>query len=252
MAWGPTPFSYRSECWTGPHDFIGEPEEQALACGCIAHEAAHVEHEGHLYRTFPDVYGRDLDCGDRSRQSFIKALDVWSEYAACRSSAQFRAEAMADFDRAFCVALQVSLSSSQRCIERLGGGGSASEAFREIQQLFGDTFICAGYLLGHLHGLEMHGMEQAPGARELLAKNPSIAELIARLERALKELWLSEFGWDSPEVFAPVYDLLCELMALHGMAFARHGDEWRVVMSDEPTKTPELKAFLVSKAREQH
>ncbi len=27
-------------------------EEQALACGCIAHEAAHVEHEGHLYRTF--------------------------------------------------------------------------------------------------------------------------------------------------------------------------------------------------------
>ena len=30
------------------------PEEQALACGCIAHEAAYVEHEGHLYKTFPD------------------------------------------------------------------------------------------------------------------------------------------------------------------------------------------------------
>ena len=41
-----------------------KPEEQALACGCIAHEAAHVEHEGHLYRTFPAVYGRTLDCGD--------------------------------------------------------------------------------------------------------------------------------------------------------------------------------------------
>ena len=27
-------------------------DEQALACSCIAHEAAHVEHEGHLYRTF--------------------------------------------------------------------------------------------------------------------------------------------------------------------------------------------------------
>ena len=229
-----------------------KPEEQALACGCIAHEAAHVEHEGHLYRTFPAVYGRTLDCGDRSRQSFIKALDVWSEYAACRSSAQFRAEAMEDFDRAFCVALRESLSCSQDWIEKFRDGGNAAETFREIQQVFGDTFICAGYLLGHIHGLEMHGLDQAPGARQLMAENPSISDLMSRLERVLKELWLSEFGWNSIEVFAPVYDLLCELMALHGMAFARHGDEWRVVMSDEPTKTPELKAFLLSKARESH
>ena len=85
-----------------------------------------------------------------------------------------------------------------------------------------------------------------------MAENPSISDLMSRLERVLKDLWLSEFGWNSIEVFAPVYDLLCELMALHGMAFARHGDEWRVVMSDEPTKTPELKAFLLSKVRESH
>lgn len=228
-----------------------KPEEQALACGCIAHEAAHVEHEGLLYKTFPDVYGHALDCGDRSRQSFIKSLDVWSEYAACRSSAQFRAEAMEDFDRAFCVALQQSLSSSQKWIERFRDGGNAAETFREIQQVFGDTFICAGYLLGHLHGLEMHGMEQAPGARQLLTKNPPIAELISRLERVLQELWLSEFGWDSLEVFAPIYDLLCEMMALYGMAFARRGDEWRIVMSDEAAKTPALRDFLLAKVREE-
>jgi len=227
----------------------GKPEEQALACGCIAHEAAHVEHEGHLYKTFPDVYGRTLDCGDRSRQSFIKALDVWSEYAACRSSAQFRPEAIEDFDRAFCLALQESRTGSQRCIENFRDGGSAAEAFREIQQLFGDTFICAGYLFGHIHGLEMHGVQAAPGARQLLSENSSTADLIDRLERVLKELWLSEFGWSSIEVFVPIYDLLCELMALHGMAFARHGDEWRIVMSDEASKTSALKEFLLSKAQ---
>jgi len=226
-----------------------KPEEQALACGCIAHEAAHVEHEGHLYQTFPDIYGRTLDCGDRSRQSFIKALDVWSEYAACRSSAQFRPEAMDDFDKAFCLALQKSRSESQRWIENFRDGGSAAEAFREIQQLFGDAFICAGYLFGHIHGLEMHGVEAAPGARQLLSEKSAIADLIARLERVLKELWLSEFGWSSIEVFVPIYDLLCELMALHGMAFARHGDEWRIVMSDEASKTSALKEFLLSKAQ---
>ena len=59
----------------------------------------------------------------------------------------------------------------------------------------------------------------------------------------------SEFGWSSIEVFVPIYDLLCELMALHGMAFARHGNEWRIVMSDEADKTPALKESLLSKAK---
>jgi hypothetical protein len=225
-------------------------EEQALACGCIAHEAAHVEHEGHLYRTFPQVYERILDCGDRSRQTFIKALDVWSEYAACRSSAQFRPEALEDFDRAFCLALDQSRSTSQKWIENYRAGGKATETFREVQQAFGDAFICAGYLFGHLHGLERHGTQDAPQTSELLSENRWIAELIAKLERQLHELWLSEFGWGSLEVFAPLYDTLCEMMALHGMAFVRHGEEWRVIMSDEPAKSPALRDFLVSKANE--
>jgi hypothetical protein len=225
-------------------------DEQALACGCIAHEAAHVEHEGHLYRTFPDVFGRKLDCGDRSRQTFIKALDVWSEYSACRSSAQFRPEALEDFDKAFCLALEESRAAARGWIEAFRDGGKATDTFREIQQLFGDTFICAGYLLGHLHGLEMHDAQEAPGAGKLLSERPSEAELVRRLGRTLHELWLSEFVWPSIEVFAPIYDLLCEMMALHGMAFAQHGDEWRIVMSDEPEKTPALKAYLLSKAKE--
>jgi len=224
-------------------------DEQALARGCIAHEAAHVEHEGHLYKTFPEVYGRKLDCGDRSRQTFIKALDVWSEYSACRSSAQFRPEALEDFDKAFCLSLKESRSAAQRWIEAFREGGKATETFREIQQVFGDAFICAGYLIGHIHGLEMHDLEAAPGAKILLAESPCESELLRRLARTLHELWLSEFAWKSIEVFAPIYDLLCEMMALHGMAFARHGDEWRIIMSDEPEITPAVMQFLISKAK---
>jgi len=39
-------------------------------------------------------------------------------------------------------------------------------------------------------------------------------------------------------------------MATHGMAFARHGDEWRIVMSDEAVKTPALRDFLLFKAKQ--
>ena len=228
-----------------------KPDDQALACGCIAHEAAHVEHEGHLYRTFPEVYGRTLDCGDRSRQTFIKALDVWSEYAACRSSAEYRPEALADFERAFCLALDGSRSASRRWIESFRDGGRATDTFREIQQVFGDAFICAGYLFGHLHGLELHEPQEGTAARQLLSENPSVAAVIGRLGRVLHQLWLSEFAWESIDVFAPIYDLICEMMALYGMAFARHGDEWRIVMSNEASGTPALRDFLLSKAKAQ-
>ena len=227
-----------------------EADQQSLACGCFAHEAAHVEHEGHLHRTFPEIYGRTLECGDRSKQTFLKALDAWSEYAACRSSAIYRPEANEDFDRIFCRTFEESRTSSEKWIANYRGGGRAAESFREIQQAFGDAFISAGYLLGHLHGMERNGLDSAPGALKMLTDNPAMLELIERLGRRLNELWLTEFAWQSLDVFVPIYDLLCDLMALHGMAFARHGDEWRVVMSDEESKTPKLKNFLMTKARE--
>jgi hypothetical protein len=227
-----------------------ERSEQMLALGCIAHEAAHVEHEGHLHRTFPEVYGASFDCGDRSRQTFLKAMDSWSEYAACRSSANLRPEALEDFERAFCRSLNESRTTCQDWIARYRDGGKAVEAFREIQQACGDAFICAGYLLGHLHGLELHGVHNAPQANELLSRNGAAGEVIGKLERALNELWLSEFAWKSIEAFAPIYDLLCEMMAIYGMAFGRHGEDWRVVMSDEFAESAELKEFLQSKAKE--
>ena len=227
-----------------------EPDQQALACGCFAHEAAHVEHEGHLHRTFPEIYGRTLECGERSKQTFLKALDVWSEYAACRSSATYRPEAKEDFDRIFCQTFEKSRISSERWIANYRDGGRAAESFREIQQAFGDAFISAGYLLGHIHGMEFNGFDSAPETLKLFSENPPISELFEKLGRRLHELWLTEFAWKSIDVFVPIYDLLCELIALHGMAFARYGDEWRVVMSDEESKTPKLKDFLMTKARE--
>jgi hypothetical protein len=155
----------------------------------------------------------------------------------------FRPEALEDFDKAFCLATEESRLSSRRWIERFRDGGTAADTFREIQQAFGDTFICAGYLLGHLHGLELDSAQEAPGAKRLLSANAPVAELIDRLGRALHELWLSELAWRSLEVFTPIYDLLCEMMALHGMAFARHDGEWRIVMSDETEKGSFLDEF---------
>ena len=226
---------------------ILSPEKnlQALAHACIAHEAAHVEHEGHLYRTFPGIYGCPLKCGDRSRQTFLKAMDVWSEYAACRSSAAFRPEALEEFEGIFCRAFEQSLTASTAQIGAFRQDSNAKDAFVGVQQLVGDVFIHAGYFLGHLDGLERTLERDAPSVSELFQKYPRISPLIVRLRRVLHEMWLNEFGWQSIEVFAPIYDLICKMMALHGLAFARHEDEWRIVMCEEELATEAIQDALV-------
>ncbi len=210
-----------------------EKEQQTLAYACIAHEAAHVDHEGHLYRTFPDIYGRPLECGDRSRQTFLKAMDVWSEYAACRSSASFRPEAVEEFEGLFCRALEESFTACKDRIAAYRRDQKVLQVFMDIQQLFGDVFIHAGYFLGHLDGLELTLENDAPQASALLRQHSQIEALVIGLRRVLHELWLNEYGWKSIEVFAPIYNLIHEMMALHGLAFARHDDEWRVVLCED-------------------
>jgi hypothetical protein len=160
-------------------------------------------------------------------------MDVWSEYAACRSSAMFRPEAVEEFESIFCRALEGSLVSSTVQIAAFRHDRNAKDAFVGIEQLFGDVFIHAGYFLGHLDGLELMLEADAPRASELFQKHPQIHPLIARLRRVLHELWLSEYAWQSIEIFTPIYDLICEMMALHGLEFARHEDEWRIVMCED-------------------
>jgi len=208
---------------------------QRLAQACIAHEAAHVEHESHLYRTFPESYGKPLECGDRSRQTFLKAMDVWSEYAACRSSAAFRPEALEEFEDIFCRAVEDCSGKALEQIKAHREGREAASVFRELQQIFGDVFIYAGYLLGHIHGLEMNLSKHLSGQPNEVLQEPKIATLVLRLERLLQKLWLTEFAWNSIEVFAPIYDLICEMMAQNGMMFVRHGEEWKVVMYEDQT-----------------
>ena len=43
-------------------------------------------------------------------------------------------------------------------------GGGANQVFVDIQQLFGDVFICAGYFLGHLDGL---GLGESRNSRRI-------------------------------------------------------------------------------------
>jgi hypothetical protein len=52
-------------------------------------------------------------------------MDVWSEYAASRSSAMFRPEAAGEFENVFCRALEENLSASKQRIVAYRADGNA-------------------------------------------------------------------------------------------------------------------------------
>jgi hypothetical protein len=89
------------------------------------------------------------------------------------------------------------------------------------------------YLLGNIHGVVQNLRDRTARLDEVFRKNPPVQDLIIRLERILHELWLQEFVWESIEVFAPIYDLICEMMAQCGLVFTRHEEEWPIVMHEE-------------------
>jgi len=207
----------------------GKKKDYELAVASLAHEAAHVEHEGHLYRQLPQLRARSRECSNCSRAAFIKALDTWSEYSASRSAAIFRPSTLDDLDSVFAKLLRRSAPACRAIMANCRKHGITPQAFLDLQQLFGDLFIGAGYLLGHLHGLEWNLDEHAPRAAALLRKLPEMQDVMARLGKALHLLWLTEYAWDSIEVFAPVYDLLLETMELYGLSFHKNNNEEYIV-----------------------
>ena len=141
----------------------------------------------------------------------------------------FRPEAAEEFEKVFCRALEKSFSAGRQKIEAYRTDGNALRVFVDVQQLFGDVFICAGYFLGHLDGLGLDMQRHAPQACALLEKHPEIADLFCRLRQTLRELWLTEYGWRSTEVLSPIYDIICAMMALHGFTLTRTQKEWRII-----------------------
>jgi hypothetical protein len=213
--------------------FSEQEEMRQLSFASIAHEAAHVDHEGHLYRTFPDLYGKSFECGDRSRQTLLKAIDVWSEYSACRSSASFRPKALEDFESVFCSSLGNSLSASKELIAAFRQDEKGVEVFTGIQQVFGDLFITAGYLLGHMAGLELKIEHDTPLVSSLFKQHRQTGSIFANLQLELNRLWLTEYGWETIEVFTPIYDSIRQMMGLCGFVFAKNDREWRIVMCED-------------------
>jgi hypothetical protein len=157
----------------------------------------------------------------------MKAMGVWSEYAACRSSAVFRPEAVDEFEGTFCCAVEEAFEASCAEVARYRTDRKPDNALAGILELFGDVLVHAGYFLGHLDGLDLAFSDNFPKLTALFQKHPKLAGPVVGLRRILEELWLGEPDWTSIEVFVPIYDLIIELLSLQGLELVNDKGEWR-------------------------
>jgi len=54
------------------------------------------------------------------------------------------------------------------------------------------------------------------------------------------------YGWSSIEVFAPIYEIICAMMALHGFVFAKTDAEWRMVMCEDDGAEQQIRNALAT------
>lgn len=182
-------------------DMLMSEEEplQLLAISCIAHEAAHIQYERLLYDTLPGIYGRPLECGERPRQIFMRAMDVWSEYAASRAAVVFRPQAILEHElilrRSIVKFVQGKIKQAPRSTEEIASP---------------EMLIGAGYFLGDMVGLHLT-LEAFPELQESFLQHSQISTAMTRLEQILEHLWETKGSWSSLDVFVPIYDLMEEL-----------------------------------------
>jgi hypothetical protein len=187
-------------------------EDCKLAMSCLAHEAAHVEHEGNLFRNCRHIYGGPLPCGERSSRLLLTVMDAWSEYAACRSSAFFRPDGVKEFDELFHKTIQETISLVNGSQSGASGSENVFGGSDERQQRMGGLFICAGYLFGHFDGLPFHLERLDVSTMNELQNHPAIHGIFSRMHEELKHLWETESSWTDLDVFFPLCDLLEELI----------------------------------------
>ncbi len=72
------------------------------------------------------------------------------------------------------------------------------------------------------------------------AKHLEVGKLMYRLRQTLDELWRNEYEWLSTEVFSPIYEIICAMMALHGLVFVKAETEWRMVMCEDESQRGHL------------
>jgi hypothetical protein len=192
--------------------------ESHLAVSILAHECCHI-HDLALHDTaYPGVLLQQRLSGPRIYFNQM-ATACWSEYAACRLSAEFAGDEETElYEETFCSCLAILRERGNNAIRKCREDANYGELLGTLVTLYGSAMKYGAYLLGHLAGLGKQLAEAAPRAAELVASNKYFDGAFSELKTTLEEMWGSYGQWSAEfDVFEPLEALAEKVLRIGGI-----------------------------------
>lgn len=207
----------------GLMSFLRNPDtpEGRIAVYVLAHECCHIHDLAVYEKAYPGTLLQKQLHGPQIYLNQMASV-CWSEYPACRLSAEFGGDEQTErYEKPFCSWLAVLRERGNDAIRKCRGDKNYGELLGTLITLYGSAMKYASYLLGHLAGLGQELDEAAPKAAELVAANKYFEGIFWRLKDTLEEIWSGYGNW-TPEVnvFQPLEALADEMLNIAGITLA--------------------------------
>lgn len=194
-----------------------DQEAASDAIYTIAHECGHVEDLKLRDEAFPGlILSSHYVRYDEAAVGPV-ADTVWEEYAACRISAPFaKAKQVSFYETGLRSALDGARDRSNAAIREYRLHRDLNRGVSEAGEHICEPLRMFGYLLGTLDGHEATIEEAAPDAVAAIAGGP-YAELFARTQVILRDLWANRRQWLSTASFEPMRQVVRDALKEAGV-----------------------------------
>jgi hypothetical protein len=195
-----------------------EHAKNGVAINLFVHELGHVVELKWRDDAMPGILLRYRSPSFVASMLLEIATTCWEEYAASRMAACYGdgTEVLSMYAANFNTSVRKALHETQSKIKDYREHASVERLLREAAEPLGMPLKLAGYLLGHLDGLE----GEQPNLEDLCPdfKGTLYEPLLPQIRTSLRKLWDTKADWESPSIFD-------DLVSLSKICFAAAGIE---------------------------
>jgi hypothetical protein len=146
------------------------------------------------------------------------AAACWDEYIASRLSARYgNDETLCGFEDGFCARLEAAWPAIVKSIKQYRMHGDVPRVLSEVTGQIRNVALYAGYLLGHLDGIERSLAESAPKAVTSFEQHKHLGSFVVPLHKELDLLFDGYEDFSGLEWFLPLRTLVDEMFRKAGL-----------------------------------
>jgi hypothetical protein len=214
------------------------PEYRSFGVGLLFHEMAHVHDFKKQCEIMPGLMFKPLPY---TLDSWLyNAINgVWSEYFACCIAASADEKAIDGYADTFAIALKKLPEELRTEVIAYRAHNNLNRLLEQISGRIGALFQYAGYVLGHLEGVESTLEAERPEIFSVIQEQ-GFAATWSKLRQVLKEMFDAYPNWPGIQAYNPLGVVFLEYLRERGILLSPLGRGFNVhVPMTRSTMPPE-------------